>query len=179
MYVLGIDPGSITTGWALIESSGRSVKYIDSGVLKFNSKTEFIDRVTEIKKATDELISKIDADEVAIESLIFVKNPNSMAKLAQTRGVILASLSEKFDKKIFEYAPTLIKAAATGYGHSDKESIQKFIDMLLGKREYQTHDESDAIAIALCHILNKGNAAVKSKSSKKSKGLAASLAHKV
>ena len=181
MIVLGIDPGSINTGWALIESLGNKVNYIGSGVLEFNKKIDFLERLTDIKRQADSLASTVKTDEIAFESLIYVKSPTSLIKLAQTRGIILSSFVSQYHQKIYEYSPNVIKATTTGYGHSDKESIQKFIDMLLGKREYQTHDESDAIAIALCHILNKGKKnAVKVPGRKKSSGgLASAVAHKI
>jgi crossover junction endodeoxyribonuclease RuvC len=182
MLILGIDPGSITSGWAIVESVGNKISYVDSGVLVFDSKVEFLLRLKEIKIKTAKLFSEIAFDEVSIESLIFVKSPTSLIKLAQTRGVIISSFIEDFSGSIYEYSPNEIKAAATGYGHSDKEGIKKFLDMILGAREYKTHDESDALAIAVCHALNRGKEKVmiKKKRSKGSNGsLAQALAHKV
>lgn len=179
MLVLGIDPGSITSGWALLKTQGKKIEYIGSGVLEFDKKVDFLDRLTQIKETSDALIEELNPDEIALESLIFVKSPTSLIKLAQTRGIILSSLVEKFQGRIFEYSPNLIKSTAVGHGHADKESVQKFLDMALGKREYKTHDESDAVAIALCHILNKGKQKVKTKTASAGKGLAASLAHKI
>lgn len=187
MLVLGIDPGSQKTGWALLKSQGNKVTYVSSGVLEFNHKEEFINRLTEIKVKSQKLISELKADHIAFESLIFAKNPNSLIKLAQTRGVILSSVVEKYENRIFEYAPTLIKSTTSGDGKADKESVKKFMDMLLGKREYKTHDESDAVAIALCHILLNGknlnridpSVQKKQSKSKRAGGLQAALAHKI
>jgi crossover junction endodeoxyribonuclease RuvC len=182
LIVLGIDPGSINTGWALLQSEGNKIKYISSGVLSFDKKLDFLERLTEIKAKSDELISKLEPDEIAFESLIFVKSPTALIKLAQTRGIILSSVVEKFRGKIFEYAPNLIKSTAVGHGHADKEGVRKFLDMMLGKIEYKTHDESDAVAIAICHIINK-NIKITTSSVKKKKsssgGLAGALAHKI
>jgi len=178
MIVLGIDPGSITTGWALLKKDGRKVHYMASGVLKFNQKSDFLDRLSEIKIKVNELRSELNPDEVAFESLIFVKSPKALIKLAQTRGLIIGEFLSSYPGKIYEYAPNLIKSTAAGYGHADKVSVKKFLDMVLGAREYETHDESDAVAIALCHILNK-NKVIPKKKTTKSKGLKASLAHKI
>lgn len=178
MLVLGIDPGSVNTGWALLESVGKKVNYVDSGVLSFNASVNFLERLAQIKKLSDNLLERFCPDEVAFESLIFVKNPSSAIKLAQTRGVILSSFVERYQGKIFEYSPTVVKSVASGHGHADKESMKKFMDMVLGKRDYKTHDESDAAAIALCHILNKDSKVSTIKRTKGSRGLAASLAHK-
>ena len=176
MLTLGIDPGSVTTGWALLKAQGKKVDYVASGILKFDSKVDFLKRLTQIKSDIDSLISELSPDEVALESLIFVKSPTALIKLAQTRGIILSAIVEKYENKIFEYSPNLVKSSAVGHGHADKESVKKVLDMLLGKREYKTHDESDAVAVALCHILNRG---VATKSSSSARGLSSSLAHKI
>jgi crossover junction endodeoxyribonuclease RuvC len=182
LIVLGIDPGSITTGWALLKSEGNKIKYISSGVLSFDKKTDFLERLTEIKIKSADLLAGISPDEIAFESLIYVKSPTALMKLAQTRGVILSSVVEKFQGNIFEYAPNLIKSTAVGHGHADKEGVRKFLDMMLGKIDYKTHDESDAVAIAICHIINRNTklttAPVKKRKST-SGGLAGALAHKI
>lgn len=177
MLVLGIDPGSITTGWALLRLVGNKVSYVDSGVLKFNNKVEFLYRLAQIQSETQDLIDRLNPDEVSLESLIYVKSPTALIKLAQTRGVILSALLKRYQKKIFEYSPNLVKSTAVGHGHADKESVQKFLDMLLGKREYQTHDESDAVAVALCHIMNRNK--VEKSTKRMGRGLSSSLAHKI
>tara|TARA_Y100000768_G_scaffold386591_1_gene375373 strand:- start:7687 stop:8232 length:546 start_codon:yes stop_codon:yes gene_type:complete len=178
LITLGIDPGSLTTGWALLETKGNKTQYLSSGVLKFDGKKPFLQRITEIKMKVGEFINSVDADQVAMESLIFVKSPTSLIKLSQTRGIILACLIEKFEDNIFEYSPNLVKSTAVGHGHANKESVAKFLDMVLGKVNYKTHDESDAAAIALCHILNRGKVVANKKSSS-SRSLSQSLAHKV
>lgn len=187
MLVLGIDPGSIVTGWALLKSDGNKVHYIASGVLRFNKEVKFLERLTQIKSESDKLISEVSPDEIALESLIYAKSPTALIKLAQTRGVLLSSMVSKFEGKIFEYSPNLVKSSAVGHGHADKESVRKVLDLVLGPRNYETHDESDAAAVALCHIMNKNNLggqkSLKTKktitNNKKSRGLAASLAHKI
>jgi crossover junction endodeoxyribonuclease RuvC len=73
---------------------------------------------------------------------------------------MLGVLSQNYEHKIFEYSPNLVKSTVVGHGHADKEGIQKFIQTYLGISEFKTHDESDAIAIALCHILQNQNIAL-------------------
>ena len=156
MLVLGIDPGSINSGWALLKADGNKIHYIASGILKFDAKTDFLNRLGEINIKFKQLISELKPDEISLESLIYVKSPTALIKLAQTRGIILSNLVEKYEGKIFEYSPNLVKSTAVGHGHADKESVQKFLDMMIGKRDYKSHDESDAVAIAICHIINRG-----------------------
>ena len=183
MIVLAIDPGSVTAGYALLKKEGRKINYLESGILKFNSQDEFLHRVKDIYEKTLHLVEKYQPDEVALESLIFVKSPTALIKLAQARGAMLGALSQKYHQKIFEYSPNVVKQTVTGHGHADKEGIQKFLGQLLGISEFKTHDESDAVAIALCHLLNRGVIAPSLERPKKKKnmgnGLASSLAHKI
>lgn len=183
MIVLAIDPGSVTAGFALLQKEGRKINYITSGILKFNGKDEFLHRVKDIYDQTLALINEHQPDEVALESLIFVKSPSALIKLAQSRGTMLAAISQKYHEKIFEYSPNLVKQTVTGHGHADKEGIQKFLQQYLGISEFKTHDESDAVAVALCHLLNHGSVLSLPKKIKKSKnmgnGLASALAHKI
>ena len=95
-----------------------------------------------------------------------MKNPTALMKLAQTRGAMIAAFTQKYKDKIFEYAPNLVKSSTTGYGHSDKEAIQKGLGLIFGKTDFETHDESDAIAVAVCHALNRGQTYVASSKSK-------------
>jgi crossover junction endodeoxyribonuclease RuvC len=153
LIVLAIDPGSVTAGYGLLKKEGRKIQYIASGILKFNSEDVFLHRVKDIYEQTMDLMEKYQPDEIAIESLIFVKSPTALIKLAQSRGTMLAALTQKFHQKIYEYSPNLVKSSVSGHGHADKEGIQKVLTQYLGIKEFKTHDESDALAIALCHLL--------------------------
>ena len=183
MIVLAIDPGSVTAGYALLEKDGRKINYIKSGILKFKSDDVFLDRVKDIFDQTHKLLEEHHPDEIALESLIFVKSPTALIKLAQSRGTMLAALTQRFHQKIYEYSPNLVKSTVTGHGHADKEGVQKFLKTFLGLENFKTHDESDAVAIALCHLLNRGTVQLppeKKKSGKKlGNGLANALAHKI
>ena len=156
MIILGIDPGSRKAGHAIIETIGRKTKYIASGVMRYDHVPEFIDRLGIIYESCSKIVDEYQPDEIAIESLIYVKNVTSLAKLAEARGAMIASFMRTHSKKVFEYSPNLIKTSVTGYGHATKESIQKGLGMIFGKRNFNGYDESDALAIALCHALNRG-----------------------
>ena len=183
MIVLAIDPGSVTAGYALLQKEGRKIHYIDSGILKFAKGDEFLHRVKDIYDQTLALMDKFQPDEIALESLIFVKSPSALIKLAQSRGTMLAALSQTHHQKIYEYSPNLVKSTVAGHGHADKEGIQKVLEQYLGLTNFKTHDESDAVAIALCHLLNRGTTLITAPKAKKTKkmgnGLANSLAHKI
>lgn len=184
MIVLAIDPGSVTAGYALLKKEGRKISYIASGILKFDGNTEFLHRVKDIYEKTALLLDQFNPDVIALESLIFVKSPTALIKLAQSRGAMLAVLSQKYHEKIYEYSPNLVKSTVTGHGHADKEGIQKVLKQYLGLGDFKSHDESDAVAIALCHLLNhdsvKVNLPKKKKISKKfGSGMAAAVSHRL
>jgi len=154
LRILGIDPGSRTTGFGIIEISPQGkLSYIASGTLSFEKIEPFMERLQVIYRAANDLVEKYRPDTIGIESLIHVKNVSSLAKLAQARGALIAGLTVS-KTSISEYAPNQIKAVTTGHGHTDKGGIQKMIQMLLGVSDFITHDESDALAIAICHSLN-------------------------
>ena len=155
MIILGIDPGSRLTGFAVIKLAGRTLSYIDSGVLHFDKIPDFIPRLGQISLQCQKLIEKYQPDEIAFESLIYVKNVSSLAKLAQARGAMIGALSGKFDGKIYEYSPNLIKSSVTGYGHAGKDGVVKGLSLIYGQQAFSTSDESDALAIATCHALHR------------------------
>jgi len=155
LIILGIDPGSRKAGYALIDVQGKKMSYLTSGVLKYDHVDEFIDRLGMIYESCSELINKFNPDEVSIEALIYVKSVDALSKLAQARGAMIAAFSKNKKGKIFEYAPNAIKSSVTGHGHADKESVDKAMSMMFGKMTFKTSDESDALAIAVCHALNR------------------------
>lgn len=155
MIILGIDPGSRKAGYALIEVQGKKYSYIASGVLKYDHVNEFLDRLGMIYETCSELMSRYKPDEVSIEALIYVKSVDALSKLAQARGAMIAAFSHSHKGKIYEYAPNAIKSSVTGHGHADKEAIDRAMTMMFGKLTFKTSDESDALAIAVCHALNR------------------------
>lgn len=155
MIILGIDPGSRKAGYALIEAQGRKITYLTSGALKYDHIDQFIDRLGLIYKSCEEILRKYQPDEVSIEALIYVKSVEALSKLAQARGAMIAAFSCTHPGKVFEYAPNLIKTSVTGHGHASKEAVDKALGMMFGKINFKTVDESDALAIAVCHALNR------------------------
>jgi crossover junction endodeoxyribonuclease RuvC len=155
VIILGIDPGSRKAGYALIDVQGKKISYIASGVLKYDHVDEFLERLGMIYQTCDELMIKYQPDEVSVEALIYVKSVDALSKLAQARGAMIAAFSRTKLGKIYEYAPNAVKSSVTGHGHADKEAINKAMTMMFGKLTFKTSDESDALAIAVCHALNR------------------------
>ncbi len=152
MLILGIDPGTATTGYSLIESEGDNIRLLDFGIIKTQATTENAERLSQICADIEELVSTYHPDEAAIEDLFFSKNVKTAMKVAQARGAIIATLS-KAKVKIHEYKPVEVKSAVTGNGRAEKMQIQKMTQIILGLKEIPKPDDAaDAIAIAICHI---------------------------
>ena len=148
--ILGIDPGLVHTGWAVIESVGSDRKYIASGVILPNIKDVLQRRLAHIFRGVDELCKTWAPDECAIEITFVNKNPATTLLLGHARAAAMVAVSTH-DIPISEYDPNNIKKAITGAGHAGKSQIDAMVRILLPAAKPKTSDESDALAIALCH----------------------------
>lgn len=151
MIILGIDPGTATTGFGLIKKEGQKFSMLDYGCILTPAKTALHDRLETIFEELSELIEKYQPDHLAVEELFFATNAKTAISVAQARGVILLS-GKKKNISIFEYTPLEVKMALTGYGKADKKQIQQMVKTILSLREIPKPDDAaDALAIALCH----------------------------
>ncbi|MBQ2017115.1 MAG: crossover junction endodeoxyribonuclease RuvC [Alphaproteobacteria bacterium] len=148
--VLGIDPGLLHTGWAVVESAGQSRKYIASGVILPNPKMEMSQRLVMIFRELTKICETFQPDECSIEIIFVNKNPKTTLLLGQARASAIVAVAQS-DIPVFEYEPNVIKKALTGAGHADKSAVDKMVKMLLPMARPKTADEADAIAIALAH----------------------------
>jgi crossover junction endodeoxyribonuclease RuvC len=156
MKILAIDPGSRCSGYAAILVSKNKVHYLGSGVLKFE-KNNFLQRVSEIFETTSKHFKNFEYDVLALETLINVKNVNSLAKLSQARGALICAATQGRSIDTYEYSPNLVKSSVAGFGHADKISVQKSLEIIFQEKfKFKTHDESDALAIAYCCALSLG-----------------------
>ncbi|MCK4739715.1 MAG: crossover junction endodeoxyribonuclease RuvC [Deltaproteobacteria bacterium] len=156
MKVLGIDPGSRITGYGVVEHlGGNRFARISSGVVSAKSSATLSEKLLQISKGLQVVIGEFTPDVVAIESVFFAKNVKSAITLGHARGVALLSAAEA-GLGVFEYAPTTIKQAVSGYGGASKDQVQKMIKALLRLDEALKPDEADALAIAICHINHLG-----------------------
>jgi crossover junction endodeoxyribonuclease RuvC len=159
MRILGIDPGSETTGWAVIEGTASKYRLVDYGTLRASSKERFAARLLKISNGLETLIEKYAPDAFAIEEAFFAVNAKSALKLGQVRGVALLS-AERAGLEIGEYSPRLIKQTVVGYGNAEKHQVQEMVRILLSlPATPQPHDAADAIAIAICHLHHAGTRA--------------------
>jgi crossover junction endodeoxyribonuclease RuvC len=161
MIILGIDPGSRIAGFGVVEIQGKKTTYISSGIMKYDCSEDFLDRLGDIYKTCSDLVEKYHPDEIAIESLIYVKSVDALSKLAQARGAMIAAFMKTHQKKVFEYSPNLVKSSLTGHGHASKDGVEKILNLMFGANQFKTADESDALAIAVCHTLNRSTKILK------------------
>lgn len=151
MRILGLDPGTATTGFACIDVENSHIKLVDVGCIKTSSKLALADRLFELAEDLNKLLKKWRPDTLAIEKIFFAKNVKTGITVAHARGAIVY-LAQKHNLEICEYSPTEIKIAVTGDGHADKLQIQKMVMMICNlDRLPKSDDAADALAIALCH----------------------------
>ena len=148
--ILGIDPGLLHTGWAIIDVAGSTRKYVASGVILPPTKDSLAQRLAFIFNGVSKICQEFQPNECGIEVIFVNKNGKTTLLLAQARGAAITAVAAN-DIPVFEYEPNKVKKALTGMGHADKEQIYKMLSILLPAARPKTADESDAIAIALTH----------------------------
>ncbi|SEM57568.1 Holliday junction endonuclease RuvC [Syntrophus gentianae] len=151
MRVLGIDPGSIVTGYGIVEKVQERYIDVTHGEIKLKRGLLF---TASLEKVYNELFSIIEGerpDAVAIEDIFYGKNIKSLIKQGHVRGVAILAGS-KHHLPVFEYTPLEVKKAVVGYGRAEKIQVQKMIQVMMKFSELPPEDASDAIAVAICHI---------------------------
>ena len=151
MIILGIDPGTATTGFGVIKKEGNKLYPINYGCIETKPNTAMPDRLNEILKQTEKIIKKHKPEVMACEELFFFKNAKTVITVAQARGVLVVA-ARKNMIPVFEYTPLQIKQALTGYGRAEKEQMQKMVKILLSLDKIPKPDDAaDALAVAICH----------------------------
>jgi crossover junction endodeoxyribonuclease RuvC len=151
MRVLGIDPGSIVTGYGVVDETQGRVVVIDWGTIRAHSDEPVPLRLRRIHQTLAELIRRHAPDEAALESVFVARNVQSALKLGQARGACLLAVGEA-DLALFEYMPTEVKSAVAGHGHAGKDQMGKMVRVQLGLSGPIPEDAADAIAVAVCHL---------------------------
>jgi len=158
MRVLGIDPGSETLGWGVIDGTGSKYVLVDYGTVRSNTKQRFSKRLHNIYNGVADVIERHSPDVMSVEDTFYAVNVGVALKLGQVRGTMLL-LAEQWGIEIAEYAPRLVKSTVVGYGNADKTQVGEMVRLLLGlKAAPKPHDAADALAIAICHFHHAGNA---------------------
>lgn len=147
--VLGIDPGSQITGYAIIDTDGNHSRHIDNGIIRLRG-TDIAARCRLIYQGIAGLIKAFEPAEVAIERVFMHKNADSALKLGQARGAAI-SAAACLNAEIFEYTANQVKQATVGRGHAAKQQVQHMVKVLLNLASMPPTDAADALAVALCH----------------------------
>ena len=159
MRIIGIDPGSHNTGWGIVEVEGTRFRRVASGTMSPKA-SGLGGRLLGISDGLECILQEHHPTESAVESVFYSKNAQSALKLGHARGVVFAGLA-RAGLEIGEYSPTQVKQTLTGTGRAAKEQVAKMVRLLLGYSEKMGLDESDALAIAICHGQFYGSAATK------------------
>ncbi len=152
MRILGVDPGTLVTGFGILEENGSGYKILDFGCVKLSSRDGFPKRLKKIYDELSVVIKRHRPDEFAIEDLFYAENVKVALKMGHARGVaILAAVNHQIPTA--EYSPREVKMAVVGNGGASKQQIQKMIQHLFKLQEPpEPIDASDALAVAICHL---------------------------
>lgn len=151
LIILGIDPGTATTGYGVINVIGNKFKAIDYGVILTPAAEEMAKRLITIYERMNVIIETYQPEHVAIESLFFNKNVTTAITVGQARGVVMLSCAQR-GVKIYEYTPLEVKQAVVGYGRADKAQVQHMVKTFLSLTAIPKPDDAaDGLAIAICH----------------------------
>ena len=153
MRVLGVDPGTLLTGWGLLTGSADRPQLIESGVIRLGrSSTPLAERLHRLATRFDELVKALEPAAAAVEAPFHGVNARAALQLAHSRGVLLATLAGA-GVEVVEYAPAAVKVAVTGNGRAEKAQVQAMVMRLLGVDALPgPADRADALAVALCHL---------------------------
>jgi crossover junction endodeoxyribonuclease RuvC len=152
MRVLGIDPGSQTMGWGVVEGNARHYSLVAYGAVRVPSSLRFSSRLLRMCNGLEEVIAEHRPDACALEDAFLATNVKVSMKLGQVRGVVLL-VAERAALDIHEYSPRLIKQTVVGYGNAEKHQVQEMVRLLLSLKSVPApHDAADALAVAICHF---------------------------
>jgi crossover junction endodeoxyribonuclease RuvC len=152
MRVLGVDPGTATTGYGIVEEVDGELRSLAYGVISTPSGNHLARRLQMIYRGLVDLAQQHAPDEAAVEELYFSSNVRTAMSVGHARGVALLALADA-GLEVAEYSPPVIKQALTGYGRADKRQMQEMVRMLLGLDKVPRPDDAaDALAVAICHI---------------------------
>ncbi|MFC2012663.1 crossover junction endodeoxyribonuclease RuvC [Chloroflexota bacterium] len=152
MRVLGIDPGTITMGYGVIENCGDEVTLVDCGALDCSGRSPIGERLSFLYGRLMDIITRYQPDTVAVEQPFMANNAKSALAIGRAQAIaILAAANSGLPAA--EYTPTQVKQRVANYGASSKEQIQEMVKLQLGLPEVpRPADAADALAVAICHL---------------------------
>jgi crossover junction endodeoxyribonuclease RuvC len=152
MIVLGIDPGTASTGYGLVESAGSTMRAVSAGVIETHAGIPLERRLAEIHACVGDLLDEHRPAAVAIEELYFGANVRTAFAVGQARGVVLLAAGQR-GVASRSYTPQQVKAAVCGHGRAGKEQVARMVARLLGLAAAAAPDHAtDALAVAICDL---------------------------
>lgn len=148
--ILGIDPGSLKTGFGIINTVGSKNEYIGSGVIRLPAESPLPARLKIIFRSLIEIIEEYQPQQMAVEQVFVSKSAGSALKLGQARGAAIVA-GVHSDLEVFEYEARKVKQSVVGTGAADKFQVQHMVKHLLRLSATPQEDAADALAVALCH----------------------------
>ncbi len=148
--IIGIDPGSRTTGYGLVESDRGVLRFVTCGVIRTTVNMPFSYRLNQIFLGINEVIQFHSPTAAAVEDVFLATNPRSALKLGQARGAAVVAAMQN-NLEVADYSAKQIKLAVAGYGQAGKEQVQHMVRTLLGLNRSPSSDAADALAVAICH----------------------------
>lgn len=150
MRILGIDPGTGTTGYGIIDVEGNRLRHVDNGIIKTKSSEPLPLRLKTIYDGLTCILEEFSPDAVSVEQVFLAKNPKAALTLGHSRGTaVLAAVNKGIE--VHEYSALQVKSAVVGYGHAAKQQVQHMVKALLNLPEVAQEDAADALAVAICH----------------------------
>lgn len=153
--VLGIDPGSQVTGWGVVEAAPRGARRIAAGVAK-PSGADAARRLAHLAVELGRLLDEWQPAALAMERAFVGRNAASALKLGEVRGALLAVAGQR-GIPVVDYPPATVKVAVTGSGRAEKDQVARGVNLILGG-DHGAGDATDALAIAICHLLHAASA---------------------
>ncbi len=151
MRVLGIDPGTMVTGFGVVDDIRGKLSSVSYGTIEGRRKDSFPDRLKMMFDGLNKAIEDYKPEQIALESAFYGKNVKAAIKIGEARGVAILC-SALAGIPLYEYAPTEVKLAVVGIGNAQKVQVSKMVKILLSLSEVpEKYDATDALAIAICH----------------------------
>jgi crossover junction endodeoxyribonuclease RuvC len=155
MIILGVDPGTATTGFSIIKNGKGKQELLDFGVVFTDKKKRSEVRLREICEGLENLVKKWRVDEISLELVFFNTNAKTVLAVGESRGIVKL-VAAKNNLPIFEYTPLQVKIALTGYGLAEKGQVGKMVQKAFGLKSVPKPDDAaDAVAIGLCHCFSR------------------------
>jgi len=152
MRILGIDPGTVTMGYGVIESGEDEAVLVDCGALTSSQRSPIGERLSYLYNKLLEIISRYQPDAVAVEQPFMAKNVRSALAIGRAQAVAMLAATNK-GIPTYEYTPAQVKKMVANYGASSKEQVQEMVKLQLGLSQIpQPNDAADALAVAICHL---------------------------